>query len=176
MRQHRRGGSIGWLERHARKLGASPGGSNGVATGGRAGEIPHVSHPLAPAQPPYALATFGFRHRNLASLAARAPIGPARDVALAWFVCARLLDGLTAAPSISPPARAARGAAARLWLAGAGLPSGSRLPLARVIDACSAEGEVDRARLAKAVSDALKATAEHLDPATRGDLEAYTKG
>lgn len=167
-------GVFGWPERHAGKLDALPGGSNGVARGIGPAQIPRVPHHAA-AQPPYALSTSTFRHRSLAALAARAPIGPARDVALAWFVCARLLDGVTGAQPLSGSARAARAAAARTWLSGAGLPAGCRLTLSRLIDACGAEGEPDRSRLAKAVTEALRATGDHLDPAARADLESLAK-
>ena len=42
--------------------------------------------------PPYALPAPVFRFRNLATLAGRAPIGGAREVALACFVAARLVN------------------------------------------------------------------------------------
>lgn len=137
------------------------------------GQIPRVTHP-AP-HPPYGLAPTTFRHRALAALAARAPIGPARDLALAWFVCARLVDGAVGPLPLSEPARVARSAAARTWLAGIGLPAGTRAALTRVVDACGASGAPDGGRIARAITDALRLTGEHLDPHARAELEPFAK-
>jgi hypothetical protein len=132
-----------------------------------------VTHPAL--HPPYGLATVTFRHRALAALASRAPIGPARDVALAWFVCARLLDGTVGAQPLSDPARIARAAAARAWIASAGIPTGSRVPLTKVVDACGVQGVPDRQKIVKATTEALRATAEHLDPQARTEVEQFVK-
>lgn len=148
--------------------------SNGVATQRRGGEIPRVSQPAAP-QPPFALSTPTFGHRGIAALAARAPMGPAREVALAWFLCARLIDGATGPVRLSGPARSARAAAARSWLATAGLPASSRMALGKLMDACGAEGDPDHKRIARAIADALAATAEHLDPPTRAEMEGLAR-
>src|SRR5215216_5312955 len=48
--------------------------------------------PVPVTLPPYALPAPVFRFRNLATLAGRAPIGGAREVALACFVAARLAN------------------------------------------------------------------------------------
>ena len=132
-----------------------------------------MTHP-AP-QPPYGLATVTFRYRALAALASRAPIGPARDVALAWFVCARLLEGTLGSHPLSDPARAARAAATKAWIASAGIPTGSRVPLAKLVDACGVQGAPDRPKIVKAAVEALRATAEHLDPQARSELEQFAK-
>lgn len=137
-------------------------------------QIPPVPQ-LVTSQPPFALATPTFRHRALASLAARAPIGPGREVALAWFLCARLVDGAIGIPRLSGAARSARSAAARSWLASAGLPAACRLSLAKVMDACGVEGDADHRTIARAVADALGATAEHLDAAARAELEPLAR-
>lgn len=160
-------------KRHAGKLDATRGGSNGVATAHAAAQIPRVTHPAL--HPPYGLASVTFRYKALASSAARAPIGPARDVALAWFVCARLLDGVLGADPLSEPVRTARAGAARTWLAGIGLAAGHRLPFSRLADACGAPGAPDRPRIARAVADALKGTADLLDPQARAELEPFVK-
>lgn len=129
-----------------------------------------MSHSIA-VQPPYALANPAFRHRALAALVARAPIGPAREVAIAWFVCARLIDGVRGTGRLSGAARSARAAAARSWLSSAGLPAACRMPLGKLIDACGGDGEPDHRRIARAVADALGATGEHLDGPARAELE-----
>jgi hypothetical protein len=161
--------------RHARKLGGARGRSNGVATGTGAREIPRVSQPSIGAQPPYALAIPVFRHRALAALAARAPMGPAREVTLAWYLCARLIDGATGAQRLSPSVRHARAASARSWLSTAGLPTSCRMTLGKLMDACGSEGEPDRQRIARAAADALGATAEHLDPSARAEVELLAR-
>ncbi len=151
------------------------GGSNGVATRPKPRDIPPVPQPAAAAQPPFALAIPVFRHRTLAAHAARAPMGPAREVALAWFLCARLIDGATGQRRLPATVRQARAAAARSWLASAGLPSSCRLALGKLMEACGTEGEPDRQRLARAAADALAATADHLDPSARAELESLTR-
>lgn len=151
------------------------GGSNGVATGPGRGQIPRVTQHAPAPLPPYGLPAPAFRHRALAALAARAPIGPERDVALAWFVCARLLDGAIGAPALSGAARSARAAAARTWLASAGLPASCRVPLGRLMDACGTEAQPDRAKLAKSVAEALRVTSPHLDQAARDEIDALTR-
>lgn len=136
-------------------------------------QIPRVTHPAI--HPPYGLATVTFRHRALATRAARAPIGPARDVALAWFLCVRLIDGALGPAPFSDAARAARAAAAKTWLAGAGLPASARLPFSRIVDACASPGRPDPARIARGVTDAIKATVDHLDAPSRAELDEYGK-
>lgn len=145
-----------------------------MATGTGAGEIPRVSQTSIGAQPPYALAVPAFRHRALAALAARAPMGPAREVTLAWYLCARLIDGATGTQPLSATVRQARAAAARSWLASAGLPTSSRMTLGKLMDACGAES-VDPARIARAAADALGATSAHLEAPALAELEPHTR-
>src|SRR6476659_6098372 len=74
--------------------------------------------------PPYALSAPVFKFRHLATLAGRAPIGGAREVALACFVAARLAaDCCDPALDLDEPARAARCAGAKLWLGTIAIPS-----------------------------------------------------
>lgn len=153
----------------SRKLDGASGRSNGVAGAEPAGQIPPVS-PISTIAPPYALATPSFRFRALAALAARAPIGPAREVALAWFVCGRLLDGVAGPGRLSASVRSARATAARTWLAGASLPAACRPAFARLVDLCG-EGDPDHVRLRDAVAEALRSGGEHLDPAARSEIE-----
>jgi hypothetical protein len=161
--------------RHAGKLGGCLRPSNGVATGTGPGEIPRVSQPSIGAQPPYALAVPVLRHRTLAALAARAPMGPAREVTLAWYLCARLIDGATGPHRLSPAVRHARAAAARSWLASAGLPTSCRMTFAKLMEACGADGEPDRQRIARTAADALGATGDHLDPSARAEVEQLAR-
>lgn len=137
--------------------------------------LPPVSQHAPAPLPPYGLAAPEFRHRALAALAARSPIGPGRDVALAWFVCARLLDAALGTARLSAATRSARASAARTWLASAGLPAACRLPLGRLMDACGTEGPPDRAKVAKAMAEALRVTAPHLDAPARDEIEALAR-
>jgi hypothetical protein len=67
--------------------------------------------------PPYALSAPVFRFRHLAALAGRAPIGGAREVALACFVAARLAsDCSDPSLDLDEASRAARCAGTKGWL------------------------------------------------------------
>lgn len=139
-----------------------------MATGRAPGQILDVPSSTLAARPPFALGAPTFRFRALAALAARAPIGPARDVALAWYLCARLVEAAVAS-TLPAAARASRAAAARAWLASTAVPPACRVSLTRVVDLSSADD--DGSSLARALADAIEATAEHLDAATRAELE-----
>src|SRR3954466_13058851 len=105
--------------------------------------------------PPYALSAPVFRFRHLAALAGRAPIGGAREVALACFVAARLvsdccdptldLDEESRAArlvsaccdptlDLDEESRAARCAGAKAWLGTIAIPSPVRTPVAKLAD------------------------------------------
>jgi hypothetical protein len=120
--------------------------------------------------PPYALPAPAFRFRNLATLAGRAPIGGAREVALACFVAARLVnDCCDPMLDLDEDARAARCAGAKGWLGSIAIPSPVRTPVARLAEA-SANGHPDA--MAPLVTALAKAAESFLDPAARGELDA----
>jgi hypothetical protein len=88
-----------------------------------------------PARAPYTLDLPRFPLSALVAHAARAPLGNGREVTLATIVVCRLALGLIG-PGVVPVAlREQRASAARLWLASVALPSASRIPVARAIDA-----------------------------------------
>jgi hypothetical protein len=120
--------------------------------------------------PPYALAAPVFPFRHLAGLAGRAPIGGAREVALACFVAARLaseclLDGDDA----HAPARVARSTGAKGWVGTLALPTAVKGPLQRCLES-SAEG--GRAAMARELATLATAAASYLDPSSRAELDA----
>ena len=124
-----------------------------------------------PAAPPYALTTPTFRFRALASLAGRAPLGGAREVALATYLVARLADDCRSVKALAPEMRAARSSAARSWLANTALPAPVRAPLVRLAEAT--EGEVPE--LASALAGVITATAPYLDAPARQELDRLAR-
>lgn len=129
----------------------------------------HISRVQSPL-PPYALAAPTFPFPHLAGLAGRAPIGGAREVALACFVAARLAVECT--PGVADPddpARVARVAGAKVWLGTLTLPAELRVPLLRCLES-TAQGP------ARAVAQELSALATvgaaYLDGASRAELDA----
>ena len=127
--------------------------------------------PLVPVTlPPYALPSPVFRFRALATLAGRAPIGGAREVALACFVAARLVnDCCDPVLALDGEARAARCAGAKGWLGTIAIPAPVRTPVARLAEA-SANGYPEG--MAPLVSALAKAADSFLDPAARSELDA----
>jgi hypothetical protein len=120
--------------------------------------------------PPYALPAPAFRFRNLAALAGRAPIGGAREVALACFVAARLVnDCCDPMLDLGEEARAARCAGAKGWLGTIALPAPVRSPVAKLAEA-SANGHPGA--MAPLVTALARAADSFLDPAARAELDA----
>jgi hypothetical protein len=120
--------------------------------------------------PPYALPAPAFRFRNLATLAGRAPIGGAREVVLACFVAARLVnDCCDPMLGFDEDARAARCAGAKGWLGTIALPGPVRTPVAKLAEA-SANGHSEA--MAPLVTALAKAADSFLDPAARAELDA----
>ncbi len=118
-------------------------------------------------RPPYGLAPTPFRFGALAALAGRAPLGGRREVALATFLAARLVDDVLDEKGLAAPVRVERAASARSWLSTLVLPVPVRQPLARLIDS-SAGGADGASRALRAV---IAVTAEFLDRAARLELE-----
>jgi hypothetical protein len=121
--------------------------------------------------PPYALAAPTFPFRHLAALAARAPIGGAREVALACFVAARLASDQMESADLPEIGRAARSTGAKSWLGTLALPAPVRVPLVQCIEL---SGHADGA--GRALSAAMTALGEvagsYLDHPSRAELAA----
>lgn len=124
---------------------------------------------MPPTLPPYAIAAPVFRFRHLASLAGRAPIGGAREVALACFVAARLAVESAGTLEQDPESRVARAAAARTWLGTLALPSVVKTPLLRCAEL---SGQGGSAAMSKEVASVVTAAATYLDAPSRAELEA----
>lgn len=118
--------------------------------------------------PPYALAVPAFPFRALAGLAGRAPLGGARETALATLIAARLASG-TVPPFVLPrPLRVARAEAARLWMSSVALPAPVRHAIAGLLDASAADHP---AALSAALANVTDITAPQLDRAARAELD-----
>jgi hypothetical protein len=125
---------------------------------------------VRPPRHPFALDTPTFAFASLAALAARAPLGGAREVALAAFATARMAsevrtDGLTIEE------RQARSAAARRWLATLSLND----PARKAFSELAAATEGDGPATAAALRHVIEVTGAHLDAASRSDLERLAK-
>lgn len=115
--------------------------------------------------PPYALLPLGFPFPALAALAARAPLGGAREVAVATLQIARVVRDAGSA-ALDDALRTQRAAATRSWLAAFALPPEVRAPLGAIVDA-SAEGE---RQAVEALRRALPTLARWLDDAALAEL------
>lgn len=122
--------------------------------------------------PPFALATPAFLFPALAQLAGRAPLGGAREVALACFVTARLAAGVLPPRELSAEVRRTRAASARSWLAALSLPAALRVPFARLADA---SGQDEREPIIAALERVAAGANEHLDAPARAELEALAR-
>ena len=124
--------------------------------------------------PPYALSAPSFRFRHLASLAGRAPIGGAREVALACFVAARLAAECTAAMDDDPAGRAGRAgrcAGAKAWLGTLVVPATVRESVAGCAE-LSVQGSP--ADVGKEVAGLLLAATSYLDAQSRAELDTLS--
>jgi hypothetical protein len=120
--------------------------------------------------PPYALSAPVFKFRHLAALAGRAPIGGAREVALACFVAARLTsDCCDPTLDLDEASRAARCAGAKGWLGTIAIPSPVRTPVAKLAEASAAANPAAMAPLVNALA---RAAESFLDAASRSELDA----
>lgn len=126
---------------------------------------------MPPGLPPFALSPLSFPFRQLASLAGRAPIGGAREVALACFLAARLAADRLDGP-LPDGSRVTRGTGARGWLSSITLPAPVRGPIMRTLE-LSASGS--QAELAASLSSLSAAAADYLEPAARAELELLAR-
>ena len=128
-----------------------------------------------PATPPYALASPLFRFRALASLAGRSPLGGPREVTLATYLVARLVDDCLPEKALPLPARAERSVGARGWLANVALPAAVRAAMTRLADATGG----DPGTISAALTSMISAVDAYLDAPSRSELarleRAFTK-
>jgi hypothetical protein len=121
--------------------------------------------------PPHALPAPSFPFRHLAALAARAPIGGAREVALACFMTARLASDQLGGGGLPEGGRAARSAGAKGWLGTLALPAPVRGPLARCME-LSGVMEGAETALGAEVGALAEAAESYLDQPSRAELTA----
>ena len=125
--------------------------------------------------PPYALATPAFRFRALALLASRSSLGGPREVTLATYLVARLVDDCFSDKVLPAAARAERASGARAWLANIALPAAVRAALSRLAAATGG----DPAAIGAALTSVISAVDAYLDSASRSELarleRAFTK-
>lgn len=122
--------------------------------------------------PPYALDVTSFRFPAIAALAGRAPLGGAREAALAALLLARLaaaaIPAQGGAPTLDAELRRERAALARQWLSGLSLPASARGAVGKAVDA-TVPGTAQPLRLA--LDAALASLAPLLDQPARAELQ-----
>jgi hypothetical protein len=118
--------------------------------------------------PPYALAGTEFPFRALAALAGRAPLGGAREAALAVLMAARLADAMLPPTALSIASRRVRAEGARHWLSTIALGAPIRAAITRVVDATAID---DPHGAAVALGKATEVAAGYLDRGSRRELE-----
>ena len=119
--------------------------------------------------PRFALTTPVFRFRALAALSARASLGGDRETVLACLQLGRLCAGLLPPYEMAPEPVLERSENTRQWLSSLAVPSGIRSTAFGIFGALSG---LDRARLADAFTDLVKAASGQLDEASRAELSA----
>jgi hypothetical protein len=119
--------------------------------------------------PRYALATPVFRFRALAALSGRASLGGDRETLLACLQLGRLCAGILPPYEMSREVTLERTENTRQWLSALAVPSGIRSTAFGIFGALTG---FDRARLADAFLDLVKAASGQLDEASRAELNA----
>ena len=117
--------------------------------------------------PKFALVTPVFRFRSLAAAAGRASLGGDRETLLACLQLGRLCTGLLPPFELSRELTLERTENTKQWLSSLAIPSGVRSTAFGVIGGLTGH---DRARLAEAFEDLVKAAPPHLDEAARVEL------
>jgi len=107
----------------------------------------------------------------LATLAGRLPLGGGREVALACLLVARLAASVSGREASALPDRLTRATAAKVWLASMALPTATRAPIARCIEATTGTG----LQVAGALRSLVAAAGSHLDSASVQELERLAR-
>jgi hypothetical protein len=125
---------------------------------------------VRPPRHPYALDVPTFSFASLAALAARAPLGGVREVAIATFAAARLADDVRP-DGLSAEDRQVRATAARRWLSTLSLAE----PVRRAVTELIAATERDASATAAAVRRVIEVTGGLLDAASRSELDLLAR-
>ena len=127
---------------------------------------------MNPPLPPYSLVPHRFPLRALATRAAGAPLGSAREVTLACLMAANLAAHQSLAAPLPPRVRADRVTKARGWFAARALPAAVRTPLSRLLDTLSNDSLPD---VAAALTLVLSASRRYLDAASIREVETLSR-
>jgi hypothetical protein len=119
--------------------------------------------------PRFALTIPVFRFRALAALSGRASLGGDRETVVACLQLGRLCAGLLPPYELPREQVLERTENTRQWLSSLAVPSGVRSTAFGVFGALTG---LDRARLAEALTDLVKAASGQLDEASRAELLA----
>ena len=125
---------------------------------------------MRPPRHPYALDTPVFSFASLVALAARAPLGGIREVAIATFAAARLAEELRAG-GLVPEDRQERAAAARRWMSTLAISEPVRRANLDLIEAT----ERDARATAQALRRVIEVTGSALDAPSRSELERLAR-
>jgi hypothetical protein len=125
---------------------------------------------VRPPRHPFALDTPAFTFKALAALAARAPIGSARDTAIVAFATARMADEVRPG-GLAAEERQARAAAARKWITTIALAE----PVRRVFLELVGATEQDGAATAAALRRVIEVTGALLEAGGRSELERLAR-
>jgi len=119
--------------------------------------------------PRFALTIPVFRFRALAALSGRTSLGGDRETVVACLQLGRLCSGLLPPFELTREQVLERTENTRQWLSSLAVPSGVRSTAFGVFGALTG---LDRARLAEALTDLVKAASGQLDEASRAELNA----
>jgi hypothetical protein len=143
---------------------ASGDGRQHLPSAAQPGHIPRVPLNL----PPYAVPPTEFRFPALAALAGRAQLGVDREIALATYLAARLVQDAGGAGSLSEPARVERASTARTWLSTLSLPAPLRASIGHLIESTAA---ADTSSLADDLRAVVASVHTYLDIQSRAELQ-----
>lgn len=125
---------------------------------------------VRPPKHPYALDTPTFSFASLAALAARAPLGGVREIAIATFAAARMAEELRP-DGLSAEDRQTRAAAARRWMSTLSLSE----PVRRALHELLAATERDGPATAAALRRVIEVTGTSLDAPSRSEMERLAR-
>jgi hypothetical protein len=126
---------------------------------------------VLPSQPPYAVAPTEFRFPALAALAGRAQLGGDREVALAMYVTARLVQDSVGAGCLGDAARLERAANAKTWVSSFALPGPARQSIIHLIESTAG----DTASLVEDLRAVVASARPYLDIQSQAELDRLAK-
>jgi hypothetical protein len=122
--------------------------------------------------PPYAVPPTEPRFPALAALAGRAQLGGDREVALALYLAARLVQDATGPAALNEAARAERATAAKSWLSTLALPAAIRPSIARLVET---SGAADTSSLQDDLRAVVASARGYVDIQSQAELDRLAK-